>query len=56
MSETVKMAVQYRKQSHIRVGPDVITNPAFLVNHHMEEFVTWVDTSKMNQHIERYSD
>lgn len=49
-------AVQYIEQGHIRVGPDVITDPAFLVNRHMEDFVTWVDTSKLKRHIARYSD
>ncbi|KAG0146471.1 hypothetical protein CROQUDRAFT_671099 [Cronartium quercuum f. sp. fusiforme G11] len=56
MAETVKMAVQYIEQGHIRVGPDVITDPAFLVNRHMEDFVTWVDTSKLKRHIDRYAD
>ncbi|KAH9819011.1 hypothetical protein DFH28DRAFT_1122579 [Melampsora americana] len=49
MSETVKMVIS-------ELVPDVITDPAFLVNRHMEDFVTWVDTSKMKRHIERYSD
>ncbi|CAH7685698.1 hypothetical protein PPACK8108_LOCUS20269 [Phakopsora pachyrhizi] len=55
MAETVKMAVQYIEQGHIRVGPDVITDPAFLVTRNMEDFVTWVDTSKLKRHIQSYS-
>lgn len=31
MCQTTKMAVQFIEQGHIRVGPDVITDPAFLV-------------------------
>jgi U3 small nucleolar ribonucleoprotein protein IMP3 len=31
MAETVKSAVTYIEQGHIRVGPETITDPAFLV-------------------------
>ncbi|KAJ3100863.1 Small subunit (SSU) processome component, partial [Phlyctochytrium bullatum] len=31
MAETVKTAVTYVEQGHVRVGPDTITDPAFLV-------------------------
>lgn len=31
MSETVKMATQYVEQGHIRVGPELVKDPAFLV-------------------------
>jgi len=55
MAETVKMAVQYIEQGHIRVGPDLITDPAFLVTRNMEDFITWVDTSKLKRHIQTYA-
>ncbi|KAK4057910.1 U3 small nucleolar ribonucleoprotein imp3 [Microbotryomycetes sp. JL221] len=56
MAETVKMAVTYIEQGHVRVGPDTITDPAFLVTRNMEDFVTWVDTSKLKRHVQRYND
>lgn len=31
MCQTVKMAVQFIEQGHVRVGPDTMTDPAFLV-------------------------
>ncbi|KAJ2993991.1 Small subunit (SSU) processome component [Globomyces sp. JEL0801] len=31
MAETVKLAVQYVEQGHIRIGPQVMTDPAFIV-------------------------
>ncbi|KAI8849935.1 U3 small nucleolar ribonucleoprotein IMP3-like protein [Chytridium lagenaria] len=31
MAETVKAAVTYVEQGHVRVGPDTITDPAYLV-------------------------
>ena len=42
-------------QGHIRVGPDVITDPAFLVTRAMEDFVTWVTGSKIRRTIARYN-
>ncbi|KAF6777568.1 hypothetical protein AHF37_03276, partial [Paragonimus kellicotti] len=34
MAETMKAAVTFVEQGHVRVGPDVITDPAFLVTSH----------------------
>lgn len=56
MAETVKEAVTFVEQGHIRVGPQTITDPAFLVNRTMEDFVTWVDTSKIKRKILKYND
>lgn len=66
-------AVKFIEQGHVRVGPDTITDPAFLVTRyvyshfgdlsqfltacrHMEDFVTWVDTSKLKRTIMAYND
>ncbi|SCZ97860.1 BZ3500_MvSof-1268-A1-R1_Chr7-3g09618 [Microbotryum saponariae] len=49
-------AVTYIEQGHVRVGPDPITDPAFLVTRNMEDFVTWVDTSKLKRHVQKYND
>ncbi|EKM59535.1 uncharacterized protein PHACADRAFT_81995 [Phanerochaete carnosa HHB-10118-sp] len=56
MAETVSAAVKFIEQGHVRAGPDTITDPAFLVTRHMEDFVTWVDTSKLKRTIMRYND
>jgi U3 small nucleolar ribonucleoprotein protein IMP3 len=56
MSQTVKDAVKFVEQGHIRVGPEVITDPAFLVTRNMEDFVTWTDTSKIRRHVMEYKD
>ncbi|CAO3628503.1 unnamed protein product [Cunninghamella blakesleeana] len=56
MAETVKEAVTFVEQGHIRVGPQTITDTAFLVNRTMEDFVTWVDTSKIKRKILKYND
>ena len=40
----------------VRVGPEPVTDPAFLVTRPMEDFVTWVDTSKIRRKILKYND
>ena len=40
MSETLKEAATLVEQGHVRIGPDTITDPAFLVTRSMEDFVT----------------
>ncbi|KAG0222931.1 Small subunit (SSU) processome component [Actinomortierella wolfii] len=56
MAETVKEAVTFVEQGHIRVGPETVTDPAYLVTRSMEDFVTWVDTSKIKRKIMKYND
>lgn len=56
MAQQIKMAVQYIEQGHVRVGPEVVTDPAFLVVRNMEDYITWVDSSKIKRHIMEYND
>ena len=56
MSETIKEATTFVEQGHIRVGPNVITDPAFLVTRTFEDYVTWVDSSKIKRTIMKYND
>uniref|UniRef100_A0A3B3CC26 U3 small nucleolar ribonucleoprotein protein IMP3 n=1 Tax=Oryzias melastigma TaxID=30732 RepID=A0A3B3CC26_ORYME len=49
MAQNLKTAITFIEQGHVRVGPDVVTDPAFLVTRNMEDFVTWVDSSKIRQ-------
>nr|GEW43663.1 U3 small nucleolar ribonucleoprotein protein IMP3 [Tanacetum cinerariifolium] len=55
-AEHLKEAVTYIEQGHIRVGPDTVTDPAFLVTRNMEDFITWVDTSKIKRKVMVYND
>ncbi|KAL7289368.1 hypothetical protein TKK_0016571 [Trichogramma kaykai] len=55
MSENLKMATQLIEQGHVRVGPEVVKDPAFLVTRNLEDFVTWVDSSAIKKHIMDYS-
>ena len=55
MSQTLKEAVSLIEQGHVRVGPHAVTDPAYLVSRTMEDFVTWVDTSRIKRTIMRYN-
>jgi U3 small nucleolar ribonucleoprotein protein IMP3 len=74
MHLTLSQAVKFIEQGHIRVGPDTVTDPAFMITRyvgqlylycpgpnsnterHMEDFVTWVDTSKLKKTVMKYND
>lgn len=56
MAETMREAVTFVEQGHIRVGPDTVTDPAFLITRNMEDFVTWVDSSKIKRKVLKYND
>lgn len=54
--ETLKEATMFVQQGHIRVGTDVITDPAYLVTRQMEDFVQWSDSSKIRKKVLAYND
>ncbi|KAK6359813.1 Small subunit (SSU) processome component [Orbilia brochopaga] len=56
MAENVPAAIKLIEQGHVRVGPEVVTDPAFLVTRNLEDFVTWVDSSKIKRTILKYRD
>ncbi|XP_060824677.1 U3 small nucleolar ribonucleoprotein protein IMP3 [Bombus pascuorum] len=55
MSQNLKIATQLIEQGHVRVGVEVVKDPAFLVTRNLEDFVTWVDTSAIKKHILEYN-
>lgn len=54
--ENLKEAVTFVEQGHIRIGIDVITDPAYLVTRKMEDFITWTDTSKIRKKVLQYNE
>lgn len=56
MSENLKEATKFIEQGHVRVGPEVVKDPAFLVNRSLEDFVTWVDGSAIRKHVMEYNE
>ena len=55
-TETMREAVTFVEQGHIRIGPHTITDPAFMVTRRNEDFITWVDDSKIGRKILKYND
>lgn len=55
MVETIKEAVKLIEQGHVRVGTELIKDPAFLVTRKLEDYVTWVNSSKIKQHVLEYN-
>ena len=49
-------AIKFIEQGHVRVGTEVVTDPAMLITRNMEDFVTWVDSSKIKRNILKYRD
>lgn len=54
MAQTIKDANTFLEQGHVRVGPNLITDPAYLVTRQMEDYLTWVDDSKIKQNVLKY--
>ena len=56
MAETLREAVTFIEQGHVRDGPETVVDPAFLVTRNFEDFVTWVDTSRIKRKVAAYND
>ena len=54
LAESISEAVRRVEQGHVRVGPETVTDPAFLVSRTMEDFVTWTEGSKIKAKISQY--
>lgn len=51
MAQNVNVASNMVKEGHVRLGPELVSDPAILVTRKMEEYLTWRDTSKLRGHI-----
>jgi U3 small nucleolar ribonucleoprotein protein IMP3 len=56
MAQNLRQAITLIEHGHVRVGPQVVDDPAFHVTRVFEDFVTWVDSSKIRRHIAHYRD
>ena len=54
MAETIKDAVMYIEQGHVKVGINTVTDPAFHVSRNMEDHITWVRGSKIHKKVKDY--
>lgn len=55
-AENLTEAVALIEQGHLRIGPDVVKDPALLVTRNLEDFLTWVDTSKIKRKVAKFND
>ncbi|XP_076068935.1 U3 small nucleolar ribonucleoprotein IMP3 [Oratosquilla oratoria] len=56
MAPNLRTAVTFIEQGHVRVGINMVKDPAFLVTRVLEDYVTWVDTSAIRKHVMQYRD
>ncbi|XP_014246731.1 U3 small nucleolar ribonucleoprotein protein IMP3 [Cimex lectularius] len=56
MIRNVKDATKLIEQGHVRVGTELIKDPALLVTRNLEDFITWIDTSAIRKHVLEYND
>ena len=54
MVENLQTSHKFIEQGQIRVGTDVVTDPAYLVSRGQEDFVTWTEGSKIQRHVANY--
>ena len=54
MCQNLGEATTLVQQGHVRIGPEVVKDPAFFVTRTMEDHVTWVDHSKIRRKIATY--
>ncbi|KAM6324046.1 U3 small nucleolar ribonucleoprotein IMP3-like [Aegotheles albertisi] len=55
MAQSLRHAVTFVEQGHVRLGPEVVTDPALLVPRAAEDFITWVDASRLRQKVLDYN-
>ena len=55
MAQTLQAAITLIEQGQVRVGPNVVTDPAFMVTRNLEDYITWVDQSKIRRAVQKYN-
>ena len=55
-AERVKDATAFVEGGHIRIGPEVVRDPAMLVTRAMEDSITWSEASKIRKRVRAYND
>ena len=54
MAESIQDATTFIEGGNVRVGPNVITDPAYLVTRNLEDYLTSVDRSKIKRNLLKY--
>lgn len=58
---SIETAAMYVTHGHVRVGPHIVRDPAFVVTKNQEDFLTWTDSFKKkiqeyNNEVDDYED
>ncbi|UJR27272.1 hypothetical protein I4U23_008567 [Adineta vaga] len=56
MAQHLPGAVKFIEQGHVRIGPDIVSDPAFLVTRNTEDFISWTDNSAIRKQLLEYQD
>lgn len=51
----MKESVTFIEQGHVRIGTQIVTDPAFLVTRQLEDHVGWVANSSIKKKILEYN-
>lgn len=55
-AESLEEATSLIEQGHVRIGPHIAKSPDLLVSRAREDFITWVDSSKIKRKVQTYND
>ncbi|KYR03170.1 U3 small nucleolar ribonucleoprotein [Tieghemostelium lacteum] len=53
-AQNLPHAVSLLRHGHIRIGPEIVKDPALIVTRKFQDFMTWVDTSVMRKKVMEY--
>ncbi|CAJ0958720.1 unnamed protein product, partial [Mesorhabditis belari] len=56
MVPSVRQASDFVEQGHIRVGPKLAMDPAFMVTRAQEDMITWCRASKIREQVLEYNE
>lgn len=56
MAQHLPAAVKFIEQGHVRIGPDIVNDPAFLVTRNTEDFISWTDNSAIRKQLLEYQE
>lgn len=52
--ETIKEGITFIEQGNVRVGTEIITDPAFMITRALEDHITWANGSKIKRRLQEY--
>ncbi|CAF0882075.1 unnamed protein product [Didymodactylos carnosus] len=56
MAQHLTAAVKFIEQGHVRIGPEIVSDPAFLVTRNTEDFISWTDNSAIRKQLLEYQE